>query len=411
MPSQIDNGTVQRVHIETISVNDVKEGDNLYLHDSPDKLVSVFHVDTDIIRVEDSENSYLFALTPDGQDLLGALASGMQSVDPEGGVDTEGEEGEDKVADFALISGTVNILKRTASAAVDVGSEGARAVGRGAIKAGGVIIDAGSAVKEKTYDKVFNKNDDIDNPNSKSITTDKLEPGDILLKRLHSDDKTSSAINLAQLSLNGLRGYKDSHKLTHAMIYIGNRRVIEAVDKGIGISPLRDHSSFNGCNYNEYDFYVLRCRDSQIRQIAVQMAKELLPDESANNLNIFEESTPVKVEYDHKNLYLTIGYKAIGSVASLGGVSGGDKLIDLARSAVADSTSKFSSDLKNNRSPKLFCSELVAYCYHAAADAKGRKRYFQGWQQGILSPEHLYVFGRRDGENFEYVGRLPAHAS
>ncbi|MBJ7416694.1 MAG: hypothetical protein JHC88_14800 [Niveispirillum sp.] len=404
MTSLLTNGQVKKDTGEIIEATEIKEGDRLYFDGSPDKTITVAFADIDFLRAEDSGNSYLFALTPAGENLIGALAKGMGIQDSDGGIDMEGEEGEAAGADLSL-SGALQDLKSGASFVGEKTWDAAKFVKRNTVDPiYDPVADTAEWLKRKTYDKIVNPNDDIINPASKAITTDKLVPGDILLKKMHESDTVSGLIYKAQLAINGQRGYVASERLTHAMIYVGGGKVIEAVDNGVGISPLRAYSSFNDCNYNDYDFYVIRCKHDNVRQLASNAAKGLLFDHLAATMNPFEKSTPVRVKYAHTSLYLTILYK------SLGGALNTDKFIDLARATV-DSTQNFKNALNTNDNPKLFCSELVAYCYHVAADAAGKKRFFNGWQQNILGPEHLYVFSRNDSQNFDYMGRLTAHAS
>ncbi|MFD1626489.1 hypothetical protein [Azospirillum griseum] len=229
-----------------------------------------------------------------------------------------------------------------------------------------------------------------------------LQKGDILLKQLKVKLKNwdSVLIAAAQGGLNDSEhSYLGSSTLTHAMIYIGDGKVVEAVRKGVGVTKLNASSSFNDSDYNEYNFYVLRCKHGDVAQKAVDAALELVTTTEPHHAG-----TEVKVKYNDKELYLGIGFRAAQKFSS--------KIVfeplDLI-TAMGDATNSFIRKLRGGNKPELFCSELVAYCFHVAADKTGRRRFFKSAQQDRIAPEELYVLGREDGTNFTYVGELHQH--
>ncbi|KAA0573181.1 hypothetical protein [Azospirillum sp. Sh1] len=225
-----------------------------------------------------------------------------------------------------------------------------------------------------------------------------LRPGDILLKQLELDPKhlDSLAITLGQSFLNNSgHPYLGACLLTHALIYIGDGLVIEAVSKGVGVTPLYAECSFNGCNYSNFNFYVLRSKHADVVREVINTAKTLV-----TTTRIHDANTRVKVAYNIAELALGIGEKLTQILYPL--PSEAIKLIKLGQ----DATKDFTRALNAGNSPQLFCSELVAYCYHVAADKTDRERFFKRGLQNRITPEHLYVLGRSDPDNFNYVGEL-----
>ncbi|HEX7633667.1 MAG TPA: hypothetical protein VF427_00125, partial [Noviherbaspirillum sp.] len=214
-----------------------------------------------------------------------------------------------------------------------------------------------------------------------------LQTGDILLKQSTIDNKhdaLSVPIIIAQYQFNDLHPYIGASLLTHAAIYVGGGQVLEAVGPGVVPSSLKSFNQNANAHYAHYNWYVIRSKHPGIAQAAARAALELATKNKGQK---------IKIKYAYKKLAGNTLLRAI-------------KGESIANYLTADTTNAFHKDFMKGKEVTLFCSELVVYCYHRAADGVKRKRFFRGIRQDQISPEQLYVLARQDKENFVYVGEL-----
>lgn len=146
---------------------------------------------------------------------------------------------------------------------------------------------------------------------------------------------------------------------------------------------LHAHNPMSGEDYSKYNFYVIRPKRSDLAELAMKYAFELVKMDDLKSTNV--------------------GYNKLGLLPAT--VLGHGGLVGMAQKAIlGDITRKRLEEFRAKKPVTMFCSELVAYSYYLAAEDLGLER-FSDIPQDRISPEELYV-RLRDHDGFEYVGEL-----
>jgi hypothetical protein len=390
MSNETQTATIMKKSGEFVAIGDLRISDEIALDEQGTVFGTVLAVSQECLIAGTETYQIIFPLNYgfskylESRDVAGAEST--QGDD----VEMEGDEGETGGADIGIRDSLIKLSKLASNAFPPV-----------------FLYNRFKGLKED-YDRIVsenssNSNGDIANYSSGNIgRLSDLKPGDILVKEMGHSDIQSKTISVAQFLVNKTYGYKKSYTLTHAAIYIGKvngkHAVIEAVDDGVAISPLREYSNFNHANYKDYNFHVLRCRHDYVVAKALDIAKELVK----NPNELTERIDQRKFHYAHWRLYPNIADQVVS-----GKIEEDTKRYT---PGSGEMTTEFAKKIRSSESVGLYCSELVAYCYHLACDEvyPAKERFFSGLKQDMVSPEHLYVLGRNDSANFKYVGRLPA---
>lgn len=200
----------------------------------------------------------------------------------------------------------------------------------------------------------------------------KLQAGDILLKQGAWDNLMTTSVSIGQVARHRSdHNYVGASLLGHAVIYLENGDIAEAVGKGVLLGKLKGHNPAANLNYSDFNFYCLRCGDPRIAAEIAAVARSLVN----------------KADYSKGGL----------AIAATG--------VDITP-ITGDPTDVTTEKLVKGRRPAMFCSEFVVYCCNVATDRVlgKRKRYFKH-KQNLVSPEELYV-ELRDHASWSYLGEL-----
>ena len=189
---------------------------------------------------------------------------------------------------------------------------------------------------------------------------------------------------LKMLSKGGVKGLN----ISHALIYAGGGRVIEAVSKGV-----QRNSLFEG-NNQKYNYEVFNCTDDDLANNALEIALLAWAGKGAYNRWVYKEAPKsLPILRDVIGSAETV-VKFVKDIASFNNPFRGYET----------RMKEFYEKLKKGQSVDFFCSELVAFSYHIAC-AKIKKPRIIGSNSDETSPLEL-LSHIMFNDKFSYIGNI-----
>lgn len=225
-----------------------------------------------------------------------------------------------------------------------------------------------------------------------------LKPGAILFK--YKSDGTGKAIAFGQ-TLREFSDNKAKHELkqkivqsstdvSHALIYIGNARVVEAIGSGVQVSTL-----LGGHNLLNH-FEVYNPTNDALAAEAVKIARAAAYGRGGYSYSGLVNAGMASV--------ISLLTKLTMPVATaLGRINVGD-VFKPSQKAYKENLEKFTAKIKKGEPVTFFCSELVAFCYDAAALALKQPLIATDFSHHSSPKDLLADVGA--STNFTYMGDL-----